>query len=283
MICNEPGVLDNSHYFFFSPPEEFLLYHYGVVNCGHFYCQYGYRIQREGHAYPLLIYVKEGTLNVSYQDISYIGKKNDIILLNCANPHSYFVDPTCEFYYFHFTGGQAYEITDALLQKHESPIFTLPNAKELFKKIKTPITNLSYEQVVSDAELSCMTYHILCSLQASGNVFTTNAYDSNDVVCQTILYIQEHLDASISLENLASNANLSVYYFSHIFKEETGISPIEFVAIRKINYAKSILKTTENSISQITDMLGYSSDSSFINAFKKRVGISPARFRKHSD
>ena len=48
----------------------------------------------------------------------------------------------------------------------------------------------------------------------------------------------------------------------------------------KINYAKNILKTTENSITEIADLLGYSSDASFINAFKKRAGISPARFRR---
>ena len=67
---------------------------------------------------------------------------------------------------------------------------------------------------------------------------------------------------------------------THLFKEETGISPIEYVAMTKINYAKNILKTTENSITEIADLLGYSSDASFINAFKKRAGISPARFRR---
>lgn len=42
-----------------------------------------------------------------------------------------------------------------------------------------------------------------------------------------------------------------------------------YVALTKINYAKNILKTTENSITEIADLLGYSSDASFINAFKK--------------
>ena len=55
MICGERGVLPKSQYFFFSPSEQFLKYNYGVVNCGHFYCHFGYRREREGNAYPLFI------------------------------------------------------------------------------------------------------------------------------------------------------------------------------------------------------------------------------------
>ena len=142
------------------------------------------------------------------------------------------------------------------------------------------ISPLFYEQPISDVSLSCMAYQCLCMLQASNDVFTTEESDENSMLSSTMTYIREHLGHKLTLEELSRQASLSPYYFAHLFKEETGISPIEYVAMTKINYAKNILKTTENSITEIADLLGYSSDASFINALKKRAGLSPARFRR---
>ena len=125
-----------------------------------------------------------------------------------------------------------------------------------------------------------MAYQCLCILQASIDSFTLDDTRSDNVISMAITYIRDHLDRQPTLQELAEHVNLSPYYFAHVFKEETGISPIEYVAISKINYAKSILKTTTTSITEITDILGYSSNASFSNAFKKRTGITPARFRK---
>ena len=107
--------------------------------------------------------------------------------------------------------------------------------------------HLQYEQEVGDAELSCLAYQCLCIMQAEDDIFTLEHDDPNDIVNRTLVYIKEHLDHMFTLSELASNANMSTYYFAHIFKKETGISPIEYAAQTKINYAKSILKTTKTS------------------------------------
>ena len=101
MICGERGVLPKSQYFFFSPSEQFLKYNYGVVNCGHFYCHFGYRRQREGNAYPLFIYVENGELHLDHDEVTETAQKGEIFLIDCSKPHAYYVDKECEFYYFH--------------------------------------------------------------------------------------------------------------------------------------------------------------------------------------
>lgn len=104
MICGERGVLPKSQYFFFSPSEQFLKYNYGVVNCGHFYCHFGYRREREGNAYPLFIYVVDGNLHLEHDAKHEVAGKGDIFLIDCSKPHAYYVDQECEFYYFHLQG-----------------------------------------------------------------------------------------------------------------------------------------------------------------------------------
>ena len=91
MICGERGVLPKSQYFFFSPSEQFLKYNYGVVNCGHFYCHFGYRREREGNAYPLFIYVAEGELHLEHDSQHEVAKKGEIFLIDCSKPHAYYI------------------------------------------------------------------------------------------------------------------------------------------------------------------------------------------------
>lgn len=280
MICNERGVKQPSQYFFFSPSEAFLEFNYGIMNLGHFYCQFGYRIERQGNALPLFIYVNNGAFHLDYESKHYIGKAGDILLIDCSKPHVYYVDNYCEFLYFHFVGNSAFEVTRHLIAKNHSPLFQITNTSQLYTSFYHTISKLYYSQSVNDVELSCLVYQCLCTLQATEDIFTTENIYANDIINQTMIYIKEHLNHKFTLSELAHNVSLSDYYFAHLFKEETGISPIEYATQTKINFAKSILKTTQTSISDITDMLGFSSNASFINAFKKRVGTSPARFRK---
>ena len=173
MICGERGVLPKSQYFFFSPSEQFLKYNYGVVNCGHFYCHFGYRREREGNAYPLFIYVVDGNLHLEHDAKHEVAGKGDIFLIDCSKPHAYYVDQECEFYYFHFAGRAAYEITKDLISNNGCCLFHIVNADMIRTQMKQTISPLFYEQPVSDVSLSCMAYQCLCMLQAANDVFTT--------------------------------------------------------------------------------------------------------------
>lgn len=102
-----------------------------------------------------------------------------------------------------------------------------------------------------------MAYQCLCFLQTSVDSFTIDDTKSDDIVSMTITYLRENLDKQCTVEELAQHINLSPYYFAHLFLKKTGMSLIEYSATSKINYAKSILKTTK-SITEITETLGYS-------------------------
>ena len=84
----------------------------------------------------------------------------------------------------------------------------------------------------------------------------------------------------ITLEELAEIAKLSPFYFSHMFKRETGFAPMEYVINTRIEHAKTLLLTTSMSISEIAEEVGYSSSGSLINLFVKKVGSSPGQYRK---
>ena len=138
---------------------------------------------------------------------------------------------------------------------------------------------LCYQEQASDAFLSSVVYSTLCLIQSSNDTLPASISPYSDMAAKTIEYIKNHIEQHFTLQQLADYAHLSPYYFSHIFKKETGYSPLEFVSITKIDYAKLILRTTSVSVSEIAEFLGYSSSASFINAFKARRGISPKKYR----
>lgn len=277
MVCTEKGVLPGSQYFFFDPSEALRSHYYCVLNCGHFYCEQGYRIRREGNTVPLMIYMVEGEFYLEYEDRQYTAHKGDILLINGQKPHAYFSGKYCEFIYIHFSGHSAKELTDFLIVQNGGPLFQAANHQTIYRLAFEPIARLYDGQTVTDVELSCCAYQCLCSLQDYDNMLRSAA--QNPVIAESISFIRNHLSQDLSIRELAAHSSLSPYYYAHLFKKEMHISPIEYIARCKINLAKTILKTTQQTVGEIADSLGYSSCSSFINAFSSRVGISPLKFR----
>lgn len=73
---------------------------------------------------------------------------------------------------------------------------------------------------------------------------------------------------------------MNKYYLSHAFKREYGISPINYMISRRIDESKYLLAETDLSMSQIAQLLGFSSLSYFSQVFRKIHGSSPMEFRQ---
>lgn len=93
-------------------------------------------------------------------------------------------------------------------------------------------------------------------------------------------YIESHYKEKLTLDLLAEEANVNKYYLAHAFKQEFGISPINYMNLCRINEGKRLLTETDLTLIQISGMLGFSSGSYFSQAFRRGEGISPLEYRK---
>lgn len=93
-------------------------------------------------------------------------------------------------------------------------------------------------------------------------------------------YIDLHFKETLTLEQLSEEAHMNKYYLSHAFKREYGISPINYMISRRIDESKYLLAETDLSMSQIAQLLGFSSLSYFSQVFRKIHGSSPMEFRQ---
>ncbi|MBB5337128.1 AraC family transcriptional regulator [Pectinatus brassicae] len=93
-------------------------------------------------------------------------------------------------------------------------------------------------------------------------------------------YIDLHYNEEITLALLGKELHVSAYYLAHVFKNELGYSPIQYITRRRIGEAQSLLIATQYSITYIADIVGYGNPNHFNILFNKYVGMSPGKYRK---
>jgi AraC family transcriptional regulator len=110
---------------------------------------------------------------------------------------------------------------------------------------------------------------------------TTGTGLSRGQIRHVIDYIDAHLTARVSIDDLAAAAGVSPYHFARMFKRSKGITPHQFVASAKYDLAKRLLLEKRWSIKRIAHHLGFASAAHFSTAFKSRVGCSPVDYRSY--
>lgn len=96
---------------------------------------------------------------------------------------------------------------------------------------------------------------------------------------RAIRYIQENFRKPLTLEEVADHVHVSPYYFSHGFKNFTGMSFIQYVTKLRVEEAKKLLLSTNLSVKEVGKMVGYSDANYFSRVFKNEIGMPPSRFK----
>jgi AraC family transcriptional regulator len=95
-----------------------------------------------------------------------------------------------------------------------------------------------------------------------------------------IAYINDNLDRNISLVEIAAIVKLSPHYFATLFKQSTGIAPHQYLTQCRIEKAKQYLTQPNLSIVQVSELVGFQSQSHFAKVFRQHVGITPKLYRQ---
>ncbi len=108
-----------------------------------------------------------------------------------------------------------------------------------------------------------------------GNIKTANPYLSN-----IIAVIRESISNKIELKSIAKQAGMSTSSLYRLFKNELGISPVEFIILEKIKLAKHYLTDKNIYIKNVSYEAGFDDSNYFIRIFKHYEGITPKQYRQ---
>jgi AraC family transcriptional regulator len=92
-------------------------------------------------------------------------------------------------------------------------------------------------------------------------------------------YINDHLTQGVSLADMATSLGLSVSYFTHLFKEATGLSPYQYVIQCRIERAKHLLLDSTLTIAQVAQRVGFTDQSHLNRHLKRSLGVTPGYLR----
>jgi AraC family transcriptional regulator len=93
-------------------------------------------------------------------------------------------------------------------------------------------------------------------------------------------FIDEHLAEDISLTTLAGLVDLSLYHFARAFRQSFGLPPHRYHMERRMDRARSLLRRSAFSVTQIGSQIGFRETSSFTRAYRKFAGMTPSKYRR---
>ena len=103
-----------------------------------------------------------------------------------------------------------------------------------------------------------------------------------DLVDIFIEYLKNHLGEKITLDKVCERFNYSRSFVCKIFKEQTGVSLITYINRLKIDEAQRLLKETDMTVNEISNILGFSEAKYFGAVFKRQIGLSPQAYRENN-
>lgn len=122
---------------------------------------------------------------------------------------------------------------------------------------------LLLQEAIAQFHSLCQTYH---------NVYSLN-------INRCIHFIDTHLYDKLSLHTLADNIDINASYLSALFKKETGKTITAYIQQKKIEEAQRLLLFTNKSYSEIASLLNFTTQSNFIQIFKKYTKLTPKKFQ----
>ena len=106
------------------------------------------------------------------------------------------------------------------------------------------------------------------------------SHEAQRLVRKAMAFIHENYAQPISRKDIAKHVSIAEDYLTFCFRQELGATPIKYLQRYRVNRAKGLLISNENSITEIARMVGFSDSGYFSRIFHREIGISPEEFRR---
>ena len=237
----------------------------------------GFFTRRKDYQAWMLLLTLGGRGHLEYRGHSYTLEQGDCFWIDCREPHHYWVeDEGWRHAVLHFDGFPAQALGQVFLQR-PSVKFSMSHELEeqLEVLLETVCGNRVYREVlVSEGLYRLLTGIITQSEQGALRVAIPEA------IRQLTAYMESNYSADLTLDELSRFSNISKYHLSREFRKHTGMPPHEYLIRIRLDNAKTLLKTTNYTVSTIGSLVGIPDPNNFHYLFKRYCEVTPGQWRK---
>lgn len=185
-----------------------------------------------------------------------------------------------QYYWIHFTGYDAAQLVETcripnqtLLDVGSCPSLIL-DFEEIFRDYI--VRDSCFEQSTA-ARLTSICIEISRRAEASGS----GSSETDSRIYRVLSFIHKNYDRNLSIEQLALQEHLSPSRFRALFRECTGLSPMDYLTVLRINRARQLMGQTDLSVGEVASAVGYQDQLYFSRIFKRRTGMTPSAYRQN--
>lgn len=140
-----------------------------------------------------------------------------------------------------------------------------------------------YLRIAVSYDIPALHRWFVARIQAAAEKIASKTKNQTDsLIGRARTYIDSHYQNDISLDDVSRAINISPYYFSKLFKEESGVTFIEYLTNLRISRAKQLLADPDVSIRDIGSAVGYQDPNYFSRIFRRATGVSPSEYRSQN-
>lgn len=256
-------------------------------------------IEPSRHEFYEMVYMKRGDAVFEIAGTPAPLGPNDIVIIKPDQPHKLFVESEsgCDFIVLSFkfvnkleTGYSEVSLGDFLnfvSGKGSAPFITLKVSQK--NEIITLLNRILKERESSEIGSEFLNHLLVLELfilisralkMEWESTITDKSPKLKELIQISIHYIHNNFERDISLKDISKYVFLSSSYFIRAFKEEVGISPINYLLKIRVERAKELLSETDGKIGHIALNVGFSNQQRFNEIFKKYTGFTPLQYRK---
>lgn len=260
--------------------KDNLLY---IQEAGHFSCGDKYYTKRTGLNSFLIMVTISGKGILEYCDEKYEINPGTVMFIDCRRRQHYYTDSSTkkwEMSWVHFNGKSAQAYYKRFLEKNNNtPVAMLADdnsLNEILENITETAVNYAKSpenDIIADNLLNTLLKECVITSGAAKSAVPGS-------INRIAHYIRHNYRENISLDFLAKEFNISKYHLQRTFKEVIGTSPAKYLSNIRINRAKSLLRGTNLTVSEISERIGMETNY-FIQVFKSSENMTPKHYRNN--
>lgn len=273
---------DNSIWLSMTPTIMTKQLPFYIVEAGHFTVYSDYSVKRDFHDSYLFLYTRTGNGCIKTGDIVMNLTPKTAIVIDCHNMHEYFSESEkWEFSWIHFKGSGVKAVFDTIYPNGDVQTVDMENDGGFSDFINSIIKRASKNDIKTCIDISADIHRLINRMYAA--FIELEEYkrkkDSEDYIHTVIEYIKANYSQQISVDDMVNTIHISKYYFIRCFSRIMGVTPYNYLTNYRITMAKTMLRTTDKTVSEIAQECGFMDTSNFIVKFKKHTNQKPMQYR----